>query len=147
MPMKRDDNKTAEWRSQYWRTEPVTDGALFFKGASGTSADRALRGFRPADCLRNYRSSAPLQSLAHEPGAVFTGRILVCRPPLAWISVKPGSGARHRTDPCKNQAHQGVPPSSSNTLNVSRAVLGNSDPVRMNRERLSPKGSSWLQPA
>jgi hypothetical protein len=82
-------------------------------GASGASTDRALRGSALSrsgpstpgravpplrGCLRNYRSSAPLQSLAHEPGAALPkGSPCASRPPMAWNFARPDSGARRVT--------------------------------------------------
>jgi hypothetical protein len=51
------------------------------------------------------------------------GWVLVCRPPLALIFVKPGSGARRAAW------------NTNNTLTGSRAALG-ANPLRTNRGQL-----------
>jgi hypothetical protein len=88
--------------------------------AGDSAKNRALRGFRHAKYKKHAvyffffgrDRYAPLQSLAHEPGAAYAEWVLECRPPLNWNLAVPCSGARRATWV------------TNNTLNVSRAFLG-----------------------
>jgi hypothetical protein len=111
-----DNGQHIKYREREVLEQPKTE--VKHLGASGASADRALRGSAlsrsglstPGRAVPPLRGCfAPLQSLAHEPGAAFAERVAVALQPLMpRFFVLAGSGARHRADPCKTEINEAV---------------------------------------
>jgi hypothetical protein len=103
--------------------------------ADGSAKNRALRGYAlsrsglstPHCFVPRLNPSNPLRTNRR---AAFAERVLVCRPPLNWIFVKPDSGARRVA---AIQQH------------ASRDVSG-ANPLRTNRQRLRRMGSGVPAP-